>query len=54
MKIKCPEGCSYRQKDAPVCGFCLMKILELLPQEEKKEGEEDGQTRENQGAGETD
>ena len=26
-KIMCPENCRYRDKKAPFCGYCMMKIL---------------------------
>lgn len=44
-KVKCPEDCHYRQRDAPFCGFCMRKILmeqKDKGQEEKKEGDRDG------------
>lgn len=53
MKTRCPDGCIYRPKDAPVCGFCLMKILQSL-EHQKEEGEEDGQKSEDQSSGEAD
>lgn len=42
MKVECPDNCNYRQKDAPVCGFCLMKILEDIAKKKEDGGEEDG------------
>ena len=52
MKIRCPDDCNYRPKDALVCGFCLKKILQKL--DYPKEGsEESGQKEQNQSSGET-
>ena len=45
QKVKCPEDCRFRQRDAPFCGFCMRKILlerRQKGQEEKKEGDRDG------------
>ena len=42
MKVECPDSCCYRQKEAPVCGFCLKKILEDIAEEKEDGGEEDG------------
>ena len=51
MKIKCPDCCVYRQKEAPMCGFCLLKILDEMENEKKDGGEEDGSKEQVQGAG---
>lgn len=46
MKVYCPDDCIYRQKDAPVCGFCLIKILADAKVEETEGGVENGQKSE--------
>ena len=53
MRVQCPDNCDYRQKDAPVCGFCLMKILESMKLEDEDGGEENGSKEQVQGTGET-
>lgn len=53
MRVQCPDNCDYRQKDAPVCGFCLMKILESMKQQDEDGGEENGSKEQVQGTGET-
>lgn len=53
VKIRCPDDCVYRQRLAPMCGFCLIKILEDL--EKKNDGGEDvGQKSKNSCDGKTD
>lgn len=54
MKVRCPDSCSYRQKDAPVCGFCLVKILKDMELKRDEGGEDDGQKSEDQGTGKAD
>lgn len=53
LKIRCPDNCAYRHKLAPMCGFCLKKILEDLEQI-KKGGEKIGQKSKNSCDGEID
>ena len=26
--VKCPDNCHYRNRYAPFCSFCMMKVLE--------------------------
>ena len=54
VKIRCPDNCNYRQKEAPVCGFCLMKILKDMKLKRDEGGEADGQKSEDKGAGKAD
>lgn len=54
MKTRCPDGCNYRPKDAPVCGFCLKKILISMQQKQKQEVKKDGQKSQDEGSRETD
>lgn len=45
-KVSCPEDCMYRNRYAPLCGFCMRHVLGL---DEEKGGEPDGQESETEG-----
>ena len=45
-KVSCPEDCMYRNRYAPLCGFCMRHVLGL---DEKKGGGSDGQESEAEG-----
>ena len=40
-KIKCPEDCRYRNRLAPVCGYCLPDIMRKLGIRQEKEVSDD-------------
>ena len=40
-KIKCPEDCRYRNRFAPVCGYCIPDIMRKLGIRQKKEETDD-------------
>ena len=46
--VKCPDNCHYRNRYAPFCSFCMMKVVGKL-KDEKKEGEKSGQETEDEG-----
>ena len=46
--VKCHDNCHYRNRYAPFCSFCMMKVLGKL-KEEKKGGENNGQETEYEG-----
>jgi hypothetical protein len=51
-KVLCPENCRYRSKSAPVCGYCLPKIMkELGLRKDKDEVYGQNETEDNGQAG---
>ena len=40
-KIRCPEDCRYRNRLAPVCGYCLPDIMRKLGIRQEKEETDD-------------
>lgn len=46
-RVLCPEDCRYRNKNAPVCGYCIPKVLKELGMDRKRKESNHGRKEEN-------
>ena len=46
-RVLCPDGCNYRDKNAPFCGVCIPKILNELVLDRKRKEKTHGRKEEN-------
>ena len=45
-RVQCPDDCKFRNKRAPVCGYCLREVLRKLETDKARKEAANGSRKE--------